>query len=74
LGGMIRVIGTAFELLDHVGALEPVRLIDLAEATGIPRQTVHQLLKQLIEVGSITTWARWKAILKGKPARRFRPF
>ena len=25
------VIGTAFELLEHVGALEPVRLIDLAE-------------------------------------------
>jgi len=47
------VIGTAFELLDHVGALEPVRLIDLAEATGIPRQTVHRLLKQLIEVGAV---------------------
>jgi DNA-binding IclR family transcriptional regulator len=47
------VIGIAFELLEHVGALEPVRLIDLAEATGIPRQTVHRLLKQLIEVGVI---------------------
>ena len=47
------VIGTAFELLDHVGALEPVRLLDLAEATGIPRQTVHRLLKQLIEVGAV---------------------
>jgi hypothetical protein len=47
------VIGAAFELLDHVGALEPVRLIDLAEATGIPRQTVHRLLKQLIEVGAV---------------------
>jgi IclR helix-turn-helix domain len=47
------VIGTAFELLEHVGALEPVRLIDLAEATGIPRQTVHRLLKQLIEVGAM---------------------
>lgn len=47
------VIGTAFELLDHVGALEPVRLIDLAEATGIPRQTVHRLLKQLIEAGAV---------------------
>jgi len=42
------VIGTAFELLEHVGALEPVRLIDLAEVTGIPRQTVYRLLKQLI--------------------------
>jgi hypothetical protein len=47
------VIGTAFELLEHVGALEPVRLIDLAEVTGIPRQTVYRLLKQLIEVGAI---------------------
>jgi hypothetical protein len=47
------VIGVAFELLDHVGALEPVRLIDLAEASGIPRQTVHRLLKQLIEAGAV---------------------
>jgi hypothetical protein len=47
------VIGTAFELLDHVGALEPVRLLDLAEATGIPGPTVHRLLKQLIEVGAV---------------------
>ena len=47
------VIGTAFELLEHVGALEPVRLIDLAEVTGIPRQTVYRLLKQLVEVGAI---------------------
>jgi len=47
------VIGTAFELLEHVGALEPVRLIDLAEVTGVPRQTVYRLLKQLIEVGAI---------------------
>jgi hypothetical protein len=39
--------------LDHVGALEPVRLLDLAAATGIPRQTVHRLLKQLIEVGAV---------------------
>jgi DNA-binding IclR family transcriptional regulator len=47
------VIGTAFELLDYVGALEPVRLIDLAGATGIPGPTVHRLLKQLIEVGAV---------------------
>ena len=47
------VIGTAFELLDHVGVLEPVRLVDLAEATGIPGPTVHRLLKQLIEVGAV---------------------
>jgi hypothetical protein len=47
------VIGTAFELLDQVGALEPVRLVDLAEATGIPGPTVHRLLKQLMEVGAV---------------------
>jgi hypothetical protein len=47
------VIGTAFELLDYVGELEPVRLIDLAGATGIPGPTVHRLLKQLIEVGAV---------------------
>jgi len=50
----------AVEQLDHlaavaeyVGALEPVRLLDLAEATGIPGATVHRLLKQLIEVGAV---------------------
>jgi DNA-binding Lrp family transcriptional regulator len=47
------VIGAAFELLDYVGALEPARLLDLAEATGIPVSTVHRLLKQLIEVGAV---------------------
>jgi hypothetical protein len=47
------IIATAFELLDHVGALEPARLIDLAEAIGIPHPTVHRLLKQLIEVGAV---------------------
>jgi hypothetical protein len=49
----LSLIGTAFDLLDHVGALQPVRLIDLAAATGIPRSTVHRLLKQLIEVGAV---------------------
>ena len=47
------IIATAFELLDHVGALEPARLIDLAEAIGIPHPTVHRLLKQLIAVGAV---------------------
>ena len=47
------IIATAFDLLDHVAALEPARLIDLAEATGIPHPTVHRLLKQLIEVGAV---------------------
>ena len=47
------VIETAFELLEHVAALQPARLIDLSEATGIPRATVHRLLKQLIEVGAV---------------------
>ena len=47
------VIETAFDLLDLVGALEPARLIDLVEATGIPRPTVHRLLLQLIGVGAV---------------------
>lgn len=47
------VIETAFDLLDLVGALEPVRLIDLVEVTGIPRPTVHRLLQQLIGVGAV---------------------
>ena len=36
-----------------VAALEPARLIDLSETTGIPRATVQRLLKQLIEVGAV---------------------
>jgi hypothetical protein len=47
------IVETAFDLLDQVGALQPVRLIDLAQATGVPRPTVHRLLKQLIEVGAV---------------------
>ncbi|OBK71899.1 helix-turn-helix domain-containing protein [Mycobacterium sp. 1274761.0] len=48
------VIESAFELLDHVGALEPVRLLDLANASGIPRETVRRLLQQLIAVGAVS--------------------
>lgn len=48
------VIESAFELLGHVGALEPVRLLDLANASGIPRETVRRLLKQLIAVGVVS--------------------
>jgi IclR-like helix-turn-helix domain-containing protein len=47
------VIQTAFCLLENIGALEPVRLYDLAQATGIPRPTVHRLLRQLITVGAV---------------------
>jgi len=47
------VIESAFELLDHVGALEPVRLLDLANVSGIPRETVRRLLQQLIAVGAV---------------------
>jgi hypothetical protein len=47
------VIESAFELLDHVGALEPVRLLDLANVSGIPRETVRRLLQQLITVGAV---------------------
>lgn len=47
------VVETAFELLDHVAVLEPVRLIDLAQAAGIPRPSVHRLLQQLIAAGAV---------------------
>jgi len=66
------VIESAFELLDHVGALEPVRLLDLANASGIPRETVRRLLKQLIAVGAVSregTRYRLGASLLGLGAR-----
>jgi DNA-binding IclR family transcriptional regulator len=47
------VIDAAFGLLDRVGVMEPVRLVDLAEATGIPQPTVYRLLGQLIDVGAV---------------------
>jgi DNA-binding IclR family transcriptional regulator len=47
------VIESAFELLGHVAALEPVRLLDLSEAAGIPRPSVHRLLHQLTAVGAV---------------------
>jgi DNA-binding IclR family transcriptional regulator len=47
------VIGAAFELLDLVRALEPVRLVDLAVAAAIPKSTVYRLLTQLIDVGAV---------------------
>jgi IclR helix-turn-helix domain len=52
------VIQNVFVLLDHVAALEPVRLLDLAEATGMPRPTVHRLLQQLIAVGAVCRYGR----------------
>src|SRR6516164_6484816 len=66
------VIEAAFELLDHVGALEPVRLLDLAKASGIPRETVRRLLQQLIAVGAVSregTRYRLGASLLGLGAR-----
>jgi IclR helix-turn-helix domain len=48
------VIESAFELLDHIAALEPVRLLDLANVSGIPRETVRRLLQQLIAVGAVS--------------------
>jgi DNA-binding IclR family transcriptional regulator len=48
------VLRTAFELLEFVGALQPVRLLDLAEVSGIPRETVRRLLQQLIAVGVVS--------------------
>jgi IclR helix-turn-helix domain len=66
------VIESAFELLDHVGALEPVRLLDLANVSGIPRETVRRLLQQLIAVGAVSregTRYRLGASLVGLGAR-----
>jgi DNA-binding IclR family transcriptional regulator len=74
------VLETAFELLDYVGALEPVRLLDLANASGIPRETVRRLLQQLTAVGAVSregTRYRLGASLLGlgsrvSPERRLR--
>jgi DNA-binding IclR family transcriptional regulator len=74
------VIDSAFELLDHVAALEPVRLLDLANVSGIPRETVRRLLQQLIAVGAVSregTRYRLGASLLGlgsrvSPERRLR--
>jgi hypothetical protein len=66
------IIDSAFELLDLVGELQPVRLLDLANATGIPRPTVHRLLQQLIAVGALRregTRYRLGASLLGLGAR-----
>jgi len=66
------VIESAFELLDHIGALEPVRLLDLANVSGKPRETVRRLLQQLIVVGAVSregTRYRLGASLLGLGAR-----
>jgi len=47
------VVRAAFAIMAQVGSLEPVRLVDLTQATGIPRPTVHRILRQLIEVGAV---------------------
>lgn len=47
------VIETAFSLLDLVAELQPVRLVDLSAASGIPHPTVHRLLQQLVAVGAV---------------------
>jgi IclR helix-turn-helix domain len=48
-----RVIASAFDLLELVGVLAPVRLAQLTDATGVPHATVHRLLQQLIGVGAV---------------------
>lgn len=47
------VIHTAFALLDLVAEFQPVRLVDLSAAAGLPHPTVHRLLRQLVEVGAV---------------------
>jgi DNA-binding IclR family transcriptional regulator len=47
------VIETAFSLLDLIAELQPVRLVDLSAASGIPHPTVYRLLQQLATVGAV---------------------
>jgi hypothetical protein len=53
------VIGAAFALLELIRVLEPVRLMDLAAASGIPRPTVYRLLVQLTAVGAVRREGRF---------------
>jgi IclR family transcriptional regulator, acetate operon repressor len=46
------VIETAFGLLGSLRALGPVRVSELQRRSGLPRTTVHRLLRQLEEVGA----------------------
>ncbi|OBF30060.1 hypothetical protein A5724_24805 [Mycobacterium sp. ACS1612] len=47
------VIEAAFSLLDLIAELQPVRLVDLSAASGLPHPTVHRLLRQLVTVGAV---------------------
>lgn len=52
-GSARSVIQSAFAVLDLVAELQPVRLVDLSAAAGLPHPTVHRLLRQLVEVGAV---------------------
>jgi DNA-binding IclR family transcriptional regulator len=47
------VVESSFALLELVAALQPARLVDLTDASGMPHPTVHRLLQQLMTVGAI---------------------
>ena len=48
-----RALAELPQAFDGVGVMEPVRLGDLAQATGIPKPTVYRLLGQLLDVGAV---------------------
>jgi IclR family transcriptional regulator, acetate operon repressor len=55
------VIETAFGLLASLRALGPVRVSELQRHSGLPRTTVHRLLRQLEEVGAAErSRERWR--------------
>jgi len=53
------VAAAGFRLLRLIGDLEPVRLVDLARTSGLPRPTVYRLLRQLAEVGAVQRDGPW---------------
>lgn len=52
-GEVRRVVESSFALLELVDVLQPARLVDLTDASGMPHPTVHRLLQQLIAVGAV---------------------
>jgi DNA-binding transcriptional ArsR family regulator len=64
---------SAFHDLRSMIGLEPqqsVNALTIAEATGIPRETVRRKLKQLLELGVITEKERGRYVIKpGTPQR-----
>jgi hypothetical protein len=47
-GAVRRVVESSFAILELVGALQPARLVDLTDVSGMPHPSVHRLLALLI--------------------------